>query len=168
MKNSAKKSLTERERSFCRHYVNVGNPREAAALAGYGREPERKGIGLLSKEAVKEEIDRLYGEKRKNLAYKACMGYERLAFGSVADAIRLLYVDELDEVGLEAMDLFGISEIKRPKDGAIEIKFFDRLRALEKLEQSDVGRTGALSPFYYAVERGMKAIAPSLKGDGEE
>ena len=31
------------------------------------------------------------------------------------------------------MDLFNISEIKRKKGGDIEIKFFDRIKALEKL-----------------------------------
>ena len=33
------------------------------------------------------------------------------------------------------MDFFNISEIKKKKGGDIEIKFFDRLKALEKLQQ---------------------------------
>lgn len=168
MKNSEKKTLTEREKYFCYHYINTGNLREAAALAGYSTEPEKKGIQLLSKETVKGEIERLYNDKKKNLSYKASMGYERLAFGSVADAIRLLYVDKLDKISLEGMDLFSISEIKRPKDGAIEIKFFDRIRALEKLEQVGEGEKTDVNPFYYAMEQGIKALEENKKNLREE
>ena len=92
------------------------------------------------------------------MSYKAYVGYERLAFGSVADAIKLLYMDKLDKIELDVMDLFCISEIRRPKDGAMEIKFFDRLRALEKLEQSDGAQKTDINPFYYAVEKGLKNL----------
>lgn len=156
--NMEKNELTEKEQYFCCHYINTGNIREAAALAGYKNEPERRGVKLLSNQRVKKEIERLYLEKRKSLMYKACIGYERLAFGSIADAIRLLYSDSLDTGKLEDMDLFNISEIKRPKEGAMEIKFFDRLRALEKLEEADSGYKDSLGPFYRALEQGIKAL----------
>lgn len=168
MKNLEKKNLKDREQYFCYHYINTGNLREAAALAGYNKELEKKGIQLLTKSEVKEEVDRIYNEKKKNLLYKACVGYERLAFGSVADAIRLLYMDKFEKVDLESMDLFNISEIKRPKDGAMEIKFFDRIRALEKLEQTDVAQRDDINPFYYAMEQGIKALNTQDKGDQEE
>lgn len=153
-----KRKLTEKERYFCFHYVNVGNIREAALLAGYKSQPEHKGIKLLSNDEVKKEIEELYREKKKSLMYKACAGYERLAFGSIDDAIKLLYTGSLDIAKLEDMNLFNISEIKRPKDGAMEIKFFDRLKALEKLEQSDVSGKDTLIPFYHALEQGIKAL----------
>jgi hypothetical protein len=35
---------------------------------------------------------------------------------------------------MESLELFNVSEIKKPKGGGIEIKFFDRLKALEHLE----------------------------------
>ena len=35
------------------------------------------------------------------------------------------------------MDLYSVSEIKRPKDGSMEIKFFDPLKALEKLYETN-------------------------------
>lgn len=168
MDNFKRKNLTEREQYFCYHYINTGNLREAAALAGYNKEAEKKGIQLLTKKSVKEEVERLYNEKKKNLLYKACMGYERLAFGSVADAIRLLYIDKLEKINLESMDLFNISEIKRPKDGAMEIKFFDRIKALEKLEQADIVQKNDVNPFYYAMEQGIKALNTHDKNDREE
>lgn len=158
MKNSKKNSPSKREMYFCYHYVNTGNLREAAALAGYKKEPEKKGIQILSKTRVKNEIDRLYEEKKKNLLYKASLGYERLAFGSVADAVRLLYLDKVEKVNLESMDLFNISEIRRPKDGAMEMKFFSRIEALEKLQQSDIIPRNEANPIYYAMEQGIKAL----------
>ena len=163
-----KKDLTEKERYFCCHYVNTGNIREAAILAGYKNEPERKGIKLLSDENVKKHIENLYSEKRKSLMYKACIGYERLAFGSISDGIRLLYEDSLNKEKLEDMDLFNISEIKRPKEGAMEIKFFDRLRALEKLEESDAGHQDTLTPFYQALEEGVKSLSCDSKDSNEQ
>ena len=45
------------------------------------------------------------------------------------------------------MDLFLVSEIKRPKDGSMEIKFFDRLKALEKLTD-DSEKEDRATPFY--------------------
>ena len=48
-------------------------------------------------------------------------------------AISLLFMENPSVDKLKTMDLFSVAEIKRPKDGAMEIKFFDRLKALEKL-----------------------------------
>ena len=157
--------MTEREKYFCYHYINTGNTKQAAVLAGYRIEPEKKGIQLLSSEKIQKEIERLYNDKKRNLIYKACVGYERLAFGNISDAIRLIYSDNFDSKDLEEMDLFNVAEIKRPKDGAMEIKFFDRLRALEKLEQSDVNHQGDVNPFYYALEQGMKSLKQGERQD---
>ena len=160
-----KKEMTEREKYFCYHYINTGNTKQAAILAGYRIEPEKKGIKLLSSEKIQKEIERLYNDKKRNLIYKACVGYERLAFGNISDAIRLIYSDSFDSKTLEQMDLFNVAEIKRPKDGAMEIKFFDRLRALEKLEQSDANHQGDINPFYYALEQGMKTLKQGERQD---
>ena len=45
---------------------------------------------------------------------KLVEGLERLAFGNVTDAIKLLFCDELNTRILNKLDLFNISEIKRP------------------------------------------------------
>ena len=50
-----------------------------------------------------------------------------------------------------------VSEIKRPKDGSMEIKFFDRLKALEKLESKSQENSGAESLFD-AINNGAKAV----------
>ena len=54
---------------------------------------------------------------------KLVEGLERLAFGNVTDAIKLLFCDELNTRILNKLDLFHISEIKRPKGGELKSNF---------------------------------------------
>lgn len=54
---------------------------------------------------------------------KLVEGLERLAFGNVTDAIKLLFCDELNTRILNKLDLFHISEIKRPKGGELKLNF---------------------------------------------
>ena len=87
----------------------------------------------------------------------ASVGYQRLAFGNISDAVSLLYMENPSRTDLSTMDLFLVSEIKRPKDGSMEIKFFDRLKALEKLESKNEEENGAKSLFD-AISEGAKAV----------
>ena len=82
------------------------------------------------------------------------MGYRRLAFGKISDAVSLLYMENPSREQLEHMDLFLVSEIKRPKDGSMEIKFFDRLKALEKLTD-DSEKEDRATPFYDAIAQAV-------------
>ena len=56
-------------------------------------------------------------------------------------------------------------EIKKLKDGAMEIKFFDRLKALERLEQSNLDVKNDVNPFYYALEQGLKSLKSEERQD---
>ena len=60
------------------------------------------------------------------------------------------------------MNLFNVAEIKRPKGGGIEIKFFDRLKPLERLAEmrGEETQSGAL-PFYQALESSARQIRES-------
>lgn len=150
--------LSERELLFCAYYSRTHSVREAAARAGFRRKPELTGIRLLEKENVRMEVERL--EQRLLTAQEIRDGYRRLAFGPVTDAIKLLFLEEAPSPGqLEEMDLFPIAEVKRPRTGGVEIKFFDRLKALEKLAQMEeqTAQDGAL-PFYEALEKGAQAL----------
>lgn len=127
-----KENLTSKEKLFCEYYLVGRSPREAAAKSGY-LFPERAGMKLMTQEKIKTYLETRL--KLKNESAALC-GYRKLAFGSTADAAQLVFCDETpDKNTLEKMDLFLVSEIKRPKGGGLEIKFFDRLKALEKLEQ---------------------------------
>ncbi len=131
------KELSDREALFCAYYRLCRSGREAAAKCGY-RNPERAGLRLLRRKDVQRCIEKLDRETAECRA-EVLAGYRRLAFGCVSDAVRLLQSDDaLPDP--EALDLFLVSELKRPKGGGLEIKFFDRLKALERLEQM-AGRT---------------------------
>ncbi len=147
--------LTSREKRFCSYYVSSGNSKEAAACAGYG-DPEKHGAALLARDDINSEIERLYGARTRNYRQQARAGYERLAFGNVSDAVRLMFSDNPDAEELAGYDLFNVAEIKRPKDGALEIKFFDRIKALEKLESTDQDEGKNVSDFYTALMGGLR------------
>lgn len=68
----------------------------------------------------------------KSSQARACLGYERLALGKVTDAIKLLYCENPSDDEIEKLDLTNIAEIKKPKDGAMEIKFLTGLKHLKK------------------------------------
>lgn len=143
----AARKLSNREKDFCSCFLKTGNAQKAAELAGFGGDTRAVGDKLLKQENILNEIEHISVGQERLLNGLATAGYIRLAFGSVADAVSLIYMDKPSREELENMDLFLVSEIKHPKEGAIEIKFFDRLKALEKLSESRGGEDGASSIF---------------------
>lgn len=119
--------------SFCCNYVALGNIEEAAAKAGFPRESALSdGIELMQTAECRE----LIAEIRDILADSGDVsaGLKRLAFGSCTDAVYLVFADELPPADTIAqLDLFNVSELKRVKGGGVEVKFFDRMKAMEKL-----------------------------------
>lgn len=85
-------------------------------------------------------------------------GFERLAFGSVTDAVRLLFTEDISASSLDQMDLFNVAEIKRLKGGGMEIKFADRLKALQCLESLTLAEEDDSAGFYQALERSAAAL----------
>ena len=81
-------------------------------------------------------------------------GFRRLAFGGIHDAVRLLFCEEVNPRTLKNMDLFAVSEIRRPKNGGMEIRFFDRIEALRLLSELGTGAQALLS----AIESGAAAL----------
>jgi len=150
-----KNSLTKKEKDFCRFYVTLQNSREAASNAGYGMLSRLAGEKLLMKKEVKDEIARL-NKLNEDLSC-AKQGFRRLAFGSVADAIRLI---DGERDNLDSMDLFMVSDIKLVKGGGMEVKFYDRQKALESLASLEqmTSADGSL-PIYRALENSARAIA---------
>ena len=120
--------------------------------------PEKTALRLLRRQDIAHEIARI--DKQREATQKdISIGYQRLAFGCISDAVKLLFGDEISPEEIEKMDLFNISEIKRKKGGDIEIKFFDRLKALEKLTDIHAGNgEDEESPLFSAIEKGAKAL----------
>ena len=157
-----KKKLTKKELDFCRHYVRLRNPKEAALHSGFTLLPEYRGVALLSKKEIKDKITELEKECHAT-SQLVSAGLQRLAFGSVSDAIRLiLSVNDGCSPDIDSLDLFNVSEIKIINGKGMEIKFFDRLKALERLGDlsCDDRDNGALS-FYEAIERSAISQAES-------
>ncbi len=125
------KSLTRKEKLFCLYYAMDQDAPQAAARAGFVS-PREAAARLLQREEIRSAVRNCTPPAVREDELLA--GYRKLAFGSGADALRLLF-DSVPPEQLDQLDLFNVSEIKRPKDGALEIKFFDRLKALEHLEQ---------------------------------
>jgi hypothetical protein len=110
---------------------------------------------LLDKDSVKEEIERLTVSAKGNVA--AVDGLKRLAFGSIADAVRLILSEE--PLDIESLDLYSVSEIKRTDKGT-EIKFYDRIKALEALLSAGENSQGSESSgFVDAIFKGASAIS---------
>lgn len=144
-----KNKLTAREREFCLSFMQSGDAQLSARRAGF-RNPDSEGERLLCNEKICAELERLSELRGRLLSAMSVIGYQRLAFGSAADAASLLFEENPSREALGKMDLFLVSEIRRPKDGAMEIKFFDRARALEKLASLSMERESS-SSLYDAI-----------------
>lgn len=148
------KKLTKKEIEFCRWYVRLRNPRESALRSGFTILPEQRALSLLSKKSIRQKIAEL--EKENSADSKLISaGLQRLAFGSITDAVKLiLSTSDNTSPDIDSLDLFNVSEIKFTSGKGMEIKFFDRLKALEKLSDlsTDDDNDGMLS-FYQAIEK---------------
>ncbi len=97
--------------------------------------------------------------KKKTIEDKVKQGLMDLAFGDISDAVKLLYLsDEEILESLPKLNLFNISEIKRPKGGGMEIKFFDRLKAIERLSISTEQKQDGGFSFYEALTKGAENL----------
>lgn len=159
------KTLTQKELLFCTYYSIKQNATEAAVKAGYNVMPERAAVRLLRKEGVKKRIDSLLRENRISQSQIEA-GLKRIAFGCISDAVKIALCENLGEEELKSMDLFGVSEIKVNKGKGVEIKFFDRIKALEKLSLlAKESAENQPDSFFKAIEEGAYALRA---GRGED
>lgn len=152
------KPISEKEICFCRDYAYSGDARGSAARAGYILAPGRSAAKLLAREDIRKEISEI--EKQRSASrLNAEKGLYRLAFGSVSDALKLLLKpDSLSEKDAETLDLFNVSDIKIPKGGGMEIKFYDRQKALEKLATLESPSENPQSSFIKALSTGAEHL----------
>ena len=125
--------LNARQKLFC-HWFALTRDAQGAADRCF-RAPEKREEALLllqtplAQDYLRQVEAALGGE---GLTATAEEGYRRLAFGPVTDAVRLMFPTEDETPPLEEMDLYNISKISQAK-GGLEITFFDRLEALDRL-----------------------------------
>ena len=122
-------------RDFALHFCFSRNPTESALAAGVNPlKAKIEGLKLLSRKSVQTAVEK--ADNEKNFSEKAVIsGLERLAFGSTNDAVSLIFAEDVTPAKIRQADLYNVSEIKKIKGGGVEIKFFDRQKAMEKLAE---------------------------------
>ena len=82
-----------------------------------------------------------------------------LANAGAQDAVRLACVGQEDWQGLDRLDLDALTEFKRGSNGVIELKFADRLEALDRLERLCREESGGgEDAFYQALSQGARGF----------
>lgn len=94
-------------------------------------------------------------------------GYRRLAFGPVGDAVRLAFLEEGESPDYDGLDLFNVSEIRRVK-GGVEVRFYDRLAALDRLWQVQREESRRETGFYDALRQGAMALEREASSEEED
>lgn len=143
-----------RRKRFCAGYLRTLDPERAAVEAGV-----KDGWALLADEAVRQELAGMRtlraGEVRREDALRRLT---ELAFGRANDAVVLALSPERERLDVQGLDLSAVSEFKVTEKGAVEIRFLDRIKALEAL---------CLLLERQADEEGAEDLIRALRGEEE-
>ncbi len=149
--------LNPKEKLFCYYFIISNNPQESAIKSGFSS-PSKNAIKLLQLPKIKSFIQQISSSNYDQLLSSFIIkGFERIAFGSINDSVSLILNHQnLSPSSINNLDLFNISEIKKSKDGGFEIKFFDRLKALEKLSSLSSNNSSS-SDFLDALHQSISS-----------
>ena len=118
-----------RRKRFCECYLRTLDPAQAARDAG-----ERDGWAMLADGAVQAELAELRALRAGTVRREdAVRRLAELAFGRANDAVAMALSPEREGLNVQQMDLSAVSEFKVTEKGAVEIRFLDRVKALEAL-----------------------------------
>lgn len=147
--------MTKTEKRFCEYLAITQNAVSAAKLSGFTDEPEIAAARLIQKTSVRKRCKKII----KSLcdSTDAVGGLYRIAFSQPVDIINKVFSEQPD---FSKSDLFCVSEIKKGANGAVEIKFFDKLKALQLIsEMRPNDEANKLKDFYEAITLGAKSIS---------
>lgn len=139
----------EQQRTFCRVYLRTLNPDAAAEAVG-----RDDGWRLLREKDITERLEEMRAAGAAQILREdAVRRLAELAFGRANDAAALALGMPGTREKVEELDLSAVAELKVTDKGGVEIKFLDRVRALESLCSALDGRisTGA-DDFFQALE----------------
>jgi len=158
--------LTAKQKSFLYRFLKSRNIEEAAAMCGIPPDSAyEEGMKILSHPQAAEfaastaVIMKKFGADTGSFVEDALV---RLINGRANDAVILAKADpeELSEEDVRRLDLYGVSELKFGK-GVCEIKFADRLKAIEKLNEIRNTRSvdDAAQSFFDAIDSAAEKTA---------
>ena len=150
--------LKHREAEFCRLTAVLGDPLKAAERAGY-KYPDKAWPELLTRSDIADEIHKTAQEVSRVFRDTLMCGVYRLMTADNCDAVKLLYRGDISDKEIDEMNLSGVAEMKRTDKG-VELKFFDRLKALDKL--GELGDTVAESRSAGGLLEAMRLSAEAL------
>ena len=137
---------------FCRAYLRTMDPERAALEAGC-----RDGCTCLAAPGTQKRLDRMReaaaGQLRREDVLRRLA---QLAFGQANDGVRLAMQGQ--SALAEGLDLSAVAEIRVTDKGGVEIRFLDRVKALEALCVLLERQEG---------EAGAEAFLRALRGEEE-
>lgn len=157
-----------RRAAFCRWYLALGNPREAALKAGCPPETAADdGLQMLHSAFCRRYLAQLAAQPALPLQALVTAGLARLAFGDANDAAKLVFSEKIAPEDLQGLDLFHVTSIKYDKN-IIEIKLADRLSAMNKLLEcaGAADSAAAAAALVNALQGGTPEEVDSLDAEG--
>ena len=124
---------------FAQEYVLDHNATQAAIRAGYSKRVAHvNGPRLLSNASVQTwiaEAQELKARSRDITVERVLEEYRRIAFAQTTDMVTLKggWVQISDTDSLTTEQKSAISQIRQKKDGELEVRFYDKQKALDSL-----------------------------------
>jgi hypothetical protein len=138
-----------RQKRFCREFLRTLDPRRAAESVGL-----QDGFALLHDRTIRKRLERMRGDSSSQILREdAVRRLAELAFGRANDAVALALSDPEKRPDVGGLDLSAVAEFRVTDKGGVEIKFLDRVRALETLcALLGEGPGTEADEFYQALE----------------
>ena len=76
---------------------------------------------------------------------------KKIAFGRANHGVELAYLEKTTPQRVQRMDLSAVAEFKRGSNGTVEVKFIDRVKALQALAELLSGEGGEAEEFLRAM-----------------
>lgn len=159
--------MKTKEKEFCRLMAYRGDAKRAARDAGIKADKWQR---LLCRSDIAAEIERCAESLRAVYRSTAVCGLYRTALSNPTDALKLLYREDPTDEELESVDLSSVAEIKRTKDKSMEIKFFDRVKAADKLNEllNSSKESSASGGLIEAMRLSAQALGRSVHAEGDD
>jgi hypothetical protein len=137
----------EQIQSFCGAYLRTLDPQRAARAAGCG-----DGWAMLGSPGVRKRLERMRGSLSGQITREdAVRRLAELAFGRANDAAALALRAGRGDTRPEELELSAVSELRVTEKG-VEVKFVDRIRALEVLCSLLGGTADGAEDFFRALD----------------